>query len=60
MPEEIHLKCIYCRKDFNYEWQGRKFTSTTGVCDNKNCIKQYKQESDNENIHNIRGNESSN
>lgn len=42
MAEEIHLRCIYCKHEFNVEWQGKELTRTTGVCGKKRCIRQHK------------------
>ena len=42
MPEEIHLRCVYCKQEFNVEWQGRELTRSTGVCGKKECIKKHK------------------
>lgn len=42
MPEEIFVKCVYCNKTFNVEWQGIELKKDeTGVCGKEDCVERH-------------------
>jgi len=46
VPEEIFRVCIFCRREFNVEWQGIEVDENNGVCGHKSCIEQHKRKDD--------------